>query len=160
MSRINLTIDLENKSKFISEYNKKTLNRELKEYILNELVGYDTNDKLKIKINVSYNLNEEEKKEYIKILKKDFKENYIDLRYDAKMNYIKSVVLILIGIIFLIVGFVFSNHNDSLMSEISNIGGWLLIWESGYAIIYTLADRRKEMQRYKQIINSEIEFNK
>lgn len=160
MSRINLTIDLENKSKFISEYNKKTLNRELKEYILNELVGYDTNDKLKIRINVSYNLNEEEKKEYIKILKKDFKENYIDLRYDAKMNYIKSVVLILIGIIFLIVGFVFSNHNDSLMSEISNIGGWLLIWESGYAIIYTLADRRKEMQRYKQIINSEIEFNK
>ena len=160
MSRINLTIDLENKSKFISEYNKKTLNRELKEYILNELVGYDTNDKLKIKINVSYNLNEEEKKEYIKILKKDFKENYIDLRYDAKMNYIKSVVLILIGIIFLIVGFVFLNHNDSLMSEISNIGGWLLIWESGYAIIYTLADRRKEMQRYKQIINSEIEFNK
>ena len=160
MSRINLTIDLENKSKFISEYNKKTLNRELKEYILNELVGYDTNDKLKIRINVSYNLNEEEKKEYIKILKKDFKENYIDLRYDAKMNYIKSVVLILIGIIFLIVGFVFLNNNDSLMSEISNIGGWLLIWESGYAIIYTLADRRKEMQRYKQIMNSEIEFNK
>ncbi|MGM9878366.1 MAG: hypothetical protein ACI33S_06955 [Bacilli bacterium] len=160
MSRINLTIDLEDKSKFISEYNKKTLNRELKEYILNELVGYDTNDKLKIRINVSYNLSEEDKKEYIKVLKKDFKENYIDLRYDAKMNYIKSVILILIGILFLIVGFVFLNNNDSLMSEISNIGGWLLIWESGYAIIYTLADRRKEMQRYKQIINSEIEFNK
>lgn len=160
MSRINLTIDLEDKSKFISEYNKKTLNRELKEYILNELVGYDTNDKLKIRINISYNLSEEDKKEYIKVLKKDFKENYIDLRYDAKMNYIKSVILILIGILFLIVGFVFLNNNDSLMSEISNIGGWLLIWESGYAIIYTLADRRKEMQRYKQIINSEIEFNK
>lgn len=159
MSRINLTIDLESRSRFISKYNKKTLNRELKEYILNELVGYDTREKLKIKINHSFEMSKEEEQEYARILKKEFKENYIDLKDDARMNYKKSIVLILIGIVLLAVGFAFSNHHDSLMAEIANIGGWLLIWESGYAIIYTLADKRKEMQRYNQVIKSEIEFN-
>ncbi len=160
MEKINLFIDLDNKNRFISKYNKKTLNRELKEYILNELVGYSTKDKLNITINIDYEISGEEQSEYIRILRKEFRENYTDLKEDIDILYRKSIILILIGVILLVIGFSFLDHNDSLLAEISNIGGWLLIWESGYALIYTLADKEKEARRYKQIVDSNIKFNK
>lgn len=155
---IDLDITINNKKEFYSKYNEGTLNRQLQDYILNELVGYNEKYKLNIHIKTKLDLTDEEKEKYAELIRNEFRENYIDLKDDVIKHYRKSIILTAMGLVLLVIGLVFSKYEDSLLSEIFNIGGWLLIWESGYEIIYTLVDRKKEMKRFNQIITSNIEF--
>ena len=49
--KIVLEIDLESRYDFFSKYNDRSLAPELKEYIINELVGHDPDSKLVLEIN-------------------------------------------------------------------------------------------------------------
>ena len=46
----------------------------------------------------------------------------------------------------------------TVVSEIINIIGWVCIWEFIYSILFTAISRKNDIDRLKQILNSEIDF--
>ena len=59
--KINIEVDMSEKKYFVSKYNDNTLAPELKDYLLNEIIGYDINTKINIIIDAKFDLIEEEK---------------------------------------------------------------------------------------------------
>ena len=66
-----IEIDINSKKDFISDYNENTLEPNLRDFILNELVGYSVKEKLHIDIKSKEKLSEEEQEKFIKVLKKE-----------------------------------------------------------------------------------------
>ena len=69
---LNIEVDIRNKNDFVSEYNDNTLSPSLKKYLLNEIAGYDINSKINLNIDCKFELTDEEKDKYKKIIIKDF----------------------------------------------------------------------------------------
>ena len=65
--KLNIEVDISEKKYFTSKYNENTLAPELKDYLLNEIIGYDINTKINININAKFKLTDEEKEHYKKI---------------------------------------------------------------------------------------------
>ena len=55
--KLNIEIDVHSKKDLVSKYSDDTLSLELKEYLLNELVGEDINSKVNINFNLQIKLN-------------------------------------------------------------------------------------------------------
>lgn len=158
MKKLEIEIDLKNKDDFISRYNDKTLDPKLRDYIINELVGYDNNIKLSINIKTTYKLTDDDKVEYRKIIRKEFSEGLIELEGTRKRSNIKRLSLFLIGSLSLLVEFKFEKYVGSVLGEIINILGWVCLWEFIYSILFTAISRKNTIKRYKQILNAEIKF--
>ena len=59
--KLNIEVDISEKKYFVSKYNENTLAPELKDYLLNEIIGYDINTKINIIIDAKFDLTDEEK---------------------------------------------------------------------------------------------------
>ena len=71
--KLNIEVDISEKKYFTSKYNENTLAPELKDYLLNEIIGYDINTKININIDTKFKLTDEEKEHYKKLIIKDVK---------------------------------------------------------------------------------------
>lgn len=155
---LEVIIDLKKKGDFVSRYNNNTLDSKLKEYIINELVGYSTESKVTITINSAFELTEEEKEHYVKILKKEFKEDLDEEKYLTKKNKIKEIYSAVVGTLFILASYFMNLDILGVLKEIILIVGWVLIWEVAYSIIFTNGKRKISLRRLKQISNCKIEF--
>lgn len=158
MKKLEIEVDLKNKSKFVSEYNDNTLDPHLRDYIINELVGYDLNTKVTINILAKYELTESDKEEYKKIFKKEFRECLSDLKEKRKHSNYKRIGLFFIGILCILVDYYFSKYFGDIIGEIITIFGWVALWELVYSILFTAVSRRRDIKRYEQILKAEIKF--
>ena len=127
--KLNIEVDISEKKYFTSKYNENTLAPELKDYLLNEIIGYDINTKINININAKFKLTDEEKEHYKKIIIKEFKESNDELEYEIELGNIKKLTLLLIGISFVIASYFFGH-----------------------------ATRRRKIKRNNQIIKSNIKY--
>lgn len=155
---LEVIIDLKKKGDFVSRYNNNTLDSKLKEYIINELVGYSTESKVTITINSAFELTEEEKEHYVKILKEEFKEDLDEEKYLVKKNKIKEIYSAVVGTLFILASYFMNLDILGVLKEIILIVGWVLIWEVAYSIIFTNGKRKISLRRLKQISNCKIEF--
>lgn len=155
---LEVIIDLKKKGDFVSRYNNNTLDSKLKEYIINELVGYSTESKVTITVNSAFELTEEEKEHYVKILKKEFKEDLDEEKYLTKKNKIKEIYSAVVGTLFILASYFMNLDILGVLKEIILIVGWVLIWEVAYSIIFTNGKRKISLRRLKQISNCKIEF--
>lgn len=155
---LEVIIDLKKKGDFVSRYNNNTLDSKLKEYIINELVGYSTESKVTITINSAFELTDEEKEHYVKILKKEFKEDLDEEKYLVKKNKIKEIYSSVVGTLFILASYFMNLDILGVLKEIILIVGWVLIWEVAYSIIFTNGKRKISLRRLKQISNCKIEF--
>ena len=53
--KLNIEVDISEKKYFTSKYNENTLAPELKDYLLNEIIGYDINSKISKRMNQGEN---------------------------------------------------------------------------------------------------------
>ena len=146
------------KKYFVSKYNDNTLAPELKDYLLNEIIGYDINTKINIIIDAKFDLTEEEKEHYKKLIIKEFKESNDEILYEIDQSNLKKLTLSLIGILFIIASYFFNHIIGEVLEEILMIFGWVALWEVAYAILFTDASRRRKIKRNKQIINANIKY--
>ena len=154
---LNIEVDIRNKNDFVSEYNDNTLSPALKKYLLNEIAGYDINSKINLNIYCKFELTDEEKDKYKKIIIKEFKESKDELLLEIAGSNIKKVILFTIGMLFIVVAY-FLNHIFGEILVVFTIFGWVALWEVAYAIFFTDASRRRNIKKYNQIINSKIKF--
>lgn len=158
MKKLEIEIDLKNKSKFVSEYNDNTLDPHLRDYVINELIGYDLNTKVTINIFAKYELVESDKEEYKKIFKKEFRECLYDLKEKRNHSNYKRLALFVIGLLCILLDYYCSAYFGDVISEIITIFGWVALWELIYSILFTAVSRRRDIKRYEQILKAEIKF--
>ena len=156
--KLNIEVDMSEKKYFVSKYNDNTLAPELKDYLLNEIIGYDINTKINIIIDAKFDLTEEEKEHYKKLIIKEFKESNDEILYEIGQSNLKKLTLSLIGILFIIASYFFNHIIGEVLEEILMIFGWVALWEVAYAILFTDASRRRKIKRNKQIINANIKY--
>ena len=156
--KLNIEVDISEKKYFTSKYNENTLAPELKDYLLNEIIGYDINTKINININAKFKLTDEEKEHYKKIIIKEFKESNDELEYEIELGNIKKLTLLLIGISFVIASYFFGHAIGEILEEIIIVFGWVALWEIAYAIFFTDASRKKKIKRNNQIIKANIKY--
>ena len=155
---LNIEVDIRNKNDFVSEYNDNTLSPALKKYLLNEIAGYDINSKINLNIYCKFELTDEEKDKYKKIIIKEFKESKDELLLEIAGSNIKKVILFTIGMFFIVAAYFLNHIFGEILVEVFTVFGWVALWEVAYAIFFTDASRRRNIKKYNQIINSKIKF--
>lgn len=158
MRRLNIEVDISEKKYFVSKYNDKTLAPELREYIINELVGYNLDSKVRINIVTKFELTGVEEEKYKEIIKKEFRESISELKSETLASDKMKLIMFCLGIMFIISSYFMNSFFGGIPGEILMIFGWVVMWEVAYAIFFTDAKRKRKIKRYKQILNSEIVF--
>lgn len=156
--KIVLEIDLESRYDFFSKYNDRSLAPELKEYIINELVGNDPDSKLVLEINSKYDVSEDDKEAYELAIRKEFRETMFEIKYEAKLDYTRNLILFFIGVLLILI----SNFIDvsilGFFKEILLVFGWFALTQIAYIVFYSFMVRRRNVRRLKQVLMSKIVF--
>ena len=148
-------IYIDEKSDYVSNYNTKMLNPELKNYVLEELRGSNLKKGIKIQIVGNYFDSEEKKQEFLKLFRNEFSLSIKDMSMYLKYSLIASLLLGLLGIIFIVLSNVIT---ASVFKEIFLIMGWLGVWESTANIIFNESKNYLIIKRYKRISKAKIIF--
>lgn len=148
-------IFIDEKKDFVSNYNTNMLNPELKNYVLEELRGSNLKKGIKIQIVGDYFDSEEKKQEFLKLFKNEFSLSIKDMTMYLKYSLIASLLLGLLGIIFIILSNVIT---ASVFKEIFLIMGWLGVWESTANIIFNESKNYLIIKRYERIRKAKIIF--
>ena len=148
-------IYIDEKQDFVSNYNTNMLNPELKNYVLEELRGSNLKKGIKIKIVGNYFDSEEKKQDFLKLFRNEFSLSIKDTTMYLKYSLIASLLLGLLGIVFIILSNVIT---DSIFKEIFLIMGWLGVWESTANIIFNESKNYLIIKRYQRIKKAKIIF--
>ena len=158
MRRLDVEIDLKEKENFYSNFNEKTLNPEVRDYIINELVGYDVNYNVTLKIKCADKLSNHDKEIFEKVIKKEFKECIIETNDEIRASNIQKIVLFTLGILCVVLSYTLINIIGEIISELLLIFGWLGLYEAVYTILFADLSMVRKLKRLKQISKAEIEF--
>lgn len=149
-----ITIYIENKDDYTCPYNKQKLNSDLLSYILDENKGIPLKNKIDIEVHSPHPFHQNEKNNFIHILRsnlgEDIKENYLEM----KLTYIKAIILFLFGLLFVLL----SNINYQIIQEILLIIGWVGIWESCYIFLFDRMHTRIKIKKFKKLVNAKVKF--
>ena len=148
-------IYIDERQDYVSNYNTKMLNPELKNYVLEELRGSNLKKGIKIQIVGNYFDSDEKKQEFLKLFKNEFSLSIKDMTMYLKYSLIASLLLGLLGIIFIVLSNVIT---DSVFKEIFLIMGWLGVWESTANIIFNESKNYLIIKRYERIRKAKIIF--
>jgi len=158
MRRLDVEIDLKEKSDFYSNFNEKTLNPKVRDYIINELVGYDVKYNVTLKIKSAEKLSNTDKEMFEKVIKKEFKECIIETNDEIRASNIQKIILFSLGILCLVLSYTLLNLLGDIISELLLIFGWLGLYEAVYTILFADLGMVRKLKRLKQISKAEIEF--
>ena len=140
-----------------NKYNKNRISSELFDFILEDIKTINEKEKLEINIYTkNFTLSDKEKEELALMIKTTYEDDSNDLIYIDNVLTFKELVMLLIGIIIIIIYFIF--YNSPIISEIILIIGWLIIGEALERLFFTRTEARHKIKRRKQIIKSKINF--
>ena len=142
-----IEIDLTNENDIYEKYNKKMICKELVDYIVDCSFYTNKNDNLKLVIN---NYLSESYIEFIKIsLLNEYNKGIIShLRNNAR-----QIIYLIIGMLLL---FISTLIEKTILKEIILIGGWVLIWEMMELVMFSYTNGRRRRYILKKIIDGDI----
>ena len=153
--RNKVEIFVDEQKDFVSNYNTNMLNPELKNYVLEELRGSNLKKGITVNIVGNYFDTSEKKNEFLKLFKNEFSLSIKDYSMYLKYSVIASLLLGLLGIIFIILSNIIGS---SLFKEIFLIMGWLGVWESTANLIFNESKNYLIIKRYQRILEAKIIF--
>ena len=151
MERI-IELDILEQDDLLEKYNRKKVSKELVNYIIESIPYIGKNDTIKLVINSRIDniecipvIVEGLKQEYEKSLKRHFYSNIIQIIY------------LIVGIIMI---FLSTLIEGTILKEIFLIGGWVFIWEFIEIEIFTDTKGLSKRRLLKKILNSQMIENK
>ena len=147
-----INIDINNLEELENDYNKKHINKDLEEYIMECAKLMPRKEKIELKINS--NLNSIEQENAINLIHGYYKEKFKQYHLIDKYDDYFRIILLLLGILLIII----SEQFTSLISELFLIAGWVVVWEIVYDILFTSIKRKRDLKLYKKLATCEIEF--
>lgn len=157
---MNVEVYLKSKESFVNRFNDKELNSELGDYIFNKALISKLIKKqgLKIKICTNFEVAEEEKESMLDMIRSYYGHLIKTELIYLKINYIKSLILFLVGIVLLSLAYVSEFVTKFVLPEILVIIGWLAIWEAANAILLSNTNHNKKIKILKNLTTCYVEI--
>lgn len=151
-----ISISINGKEDLSEKYNSSVLSNEINSYILSECLPVRKNEKIVIDILSSNELEEEDKLEIEKLIKNNYKNLRDEKNIIKEYQYKQSIVITIIGIIFIVMSNILKN--ESILSELFLIAGWVSLWEVIYKVLFGRVKDKIEIERYKKLSKCKINF--
>ena len=146
-----------------SALDRKELNPELADYL--QRASWEL--PIKNKVELCFYMPEEEKdikkeKDSKATIKNNFRMDLHLINRDLKTNNKKSLIYIIMGIIFLFPTLILKNSDFNLWLDMLMqgffVGGWVFLWEAFSLFFFASHDLRDKKKRYLRYLNSDIKF--
>lgn len=146
-------IDINDENDLFEKYNKKIVSHELIDYIVDTVYTIDLKEPIKIVINNNISTNQECVPAIIEGLKKEYNKTVLEYKHNNNIQLIYFIV----GILTILASALIKNI---ILSEISLIGAWVLIWSMIEIEIFADMKIKRKRKILKKIIESDIKENK
>ena len=150
-----IKIHLREKSDYKNVYNESILSYELSNYILQELKGINTKQKIKFSISSDFYMNEQEKEEFVDMIRSFFGTDISEIMELRIKQRIANSSIFLTGLVLILI---YSFWKVAFVSEIVLVFGWVFIGESLCNFLYKGIENRYRVMRRKQIVDAKIIF--
>ena len=150
-----ININLRDSYDYKNQYNEKILSYQLSNYILEELKGVNTKQKIEFNISTEFEISEQEKNILVDMIRNNFGADISEIMNIAKKHRIIDYFILIISIILITISFML---NLKLLAEFILILGWVLLGESICNFLYKGMEIRYKILRRKQIVNAKVAF--
>lgn len=150
-----INVILFKKNHFYSKYSNDKLRKELTDYIYDECYGENYKNHIVINIDCREKVTDDEKHRMMDIIRRTYGLRVQDEMYYAEKEHNKKTILLLIGIAFIILYYVWM---ASIFREIILIIGWLAIWEAVYGLVFNSHQDFMRITRLKELSKARIYF--
>ena len=151
-----INIHLNERTDYINKYNQKILSYDLSNYILEELKGINTKEKIKFNIKSDFVMSDLEKTNLIDMIRNNFGADISEILNLSKKHRIINCLILLVSIILIII---YSLINTELIAQYTLILGWVLMEQTIVFFLYKGTEFNHQISRRKQIVNAKIIFN-
>ncbi|MGN1235354.1 MAG: hypothetical protein ACI4U2_05200 [Christensenellaceae bacterium] len=151
-----VVIDVYTEGEAFSTYGKNDLEPSLTDYIEETTYYIPVDRPLVMRM---HGVPEADREKFCSAYKKYYDLKFNDKNVDLKINLWKSIGLMSIGIAFLVMSFLFSNHLDEpILNEILAVVASFSMWESVDYILLERSSIRTERFNTAQLLLSDLEF--
>lgn len=150
-----IKIHLNDFNDYKNQYNEEILSYHLSNYILEELKGIDTKQKIEFNISTTFEINELEKNTLVDMIRNNFGADISEIMNIAKKQRMIHYLILIISIILIIIS---SILQMKLLAQFILILGWVLLGESICNFLYKGMEINHKISRRKQIVNAKIVF--
>ena len=150
-----IKIHLNNKEEYVNNYNEKILSYDLSNYILEELKGIDTKERIEFSIITDFDISDIEKEDLVAMIRNNFGADISEIINLARKQRIVNYIISIISIILLLI---YSALEIELLSEFVLIFAWVLLGEAICNFFYNSMENRYKIKRRKQIVNAKVSF--
>ncbi len=154
---IKIDINIDHIKDILAPFNDKIIKDELISYLFESCKGKSIKDKVLLNIGHICFLSDSEKEEIKYLINNSLLKELDENNIEIKLDRIRYLIALVIGIILIIIGFL---NINVILSEVFNIFGWVAIWEVGYKLFFTDTKRNRKIKRTKQLLNCEVLFTK
>lgn len=150
-----IKIHLKEKDDYKNTYNEEILSYQLSNYILEELKGTDTKQKIKFSISSDFEMSDQEKNDLVDMIRNNFGADISEILNLAKKQRMTHYLILFIAIILIII---YSLLKIKLLAQFILILGWVLLGEAICNFLYKGMDNHHKISRRKQIVNAKVIF--
>lgn len=142
-----IKIDLNKKEDVFEKYSNEIIDDELTNYIVDSCILVNENNQIELVIN--NHIGESYKDLIISSLQKEYNKGLISHFKDNT----RQLVYLMIGVLLL---FISSLIERTILKEIILIGAWVLIWEMMETVMFSYTNSRRRRNTIKKIIDGTI----
>lgn len=151
-----IKIHLNERTDYINKYNQRILSYDLSNYILEELKGISTKQKIKFNISTDFEISDLEKTNLVDMIRNNFGADISEIINISKKHQIINCLILLISIILITI---YSTLNTEILAQYILILGWVLMEQTICYFLYKGTEFNHQISRRKQIVNAKIFFN-
>lgn len=152
-----IKIHLTERTDYINKYNQRILSYDLSNYILEELKGIDTKEKIKFFIESDFEMTDLEKTNLVDMIRNNYGADISEIINISKKHRIAYLLILLISIILIVI---YSMINTKLLGQYTLIIGWVLMEQTICFFLYKGTEYNHQISRRKQIVNAKIIYDK
>lgn len=152
-----IKIHLTERTDYINKYNQRILSYDLSKYILEELKGINTKEKIKFFIESDFEMSDLEKTNLVDMIRNNFGADISETIDISKKHQHTYLLILLISIILIII---YSTISTKLIGQYTLILGWVLMEQTICYFLYKCTEYNHQISRRKQIVKAKIIFDK
>ena len=146
-----IKIHLNNREDYVNGYNEKILSYDLSDYILEELKGIDTKEKIQFSITTDFEISDIEKDDLVAMIRNNFGADIGEIINLARKQRFVNYIISIISIILLVI---YSVLEIELLSEFILIFAWVLLGEAICNFFYNSMENRYKIKRREHIVDA------
>lgn len=150
-----IKIHIKDRNDYMNTYNHRILSYNLSNYILEELKGIDTKEKIKFIISSDFEMNDLEKTNLLDMIRNNFGADISEIIHLTKKQLLANILISVIGIILITISTILKTK---IISQFTLIFGWVLLGEAICNFLYKGIDYKSKIARRKQIVKAKAIF--